>query len=49
MAAPKPPVLGVSAPRPRPTLGGAFWLATLAGVPVFVVLGLAELLWRLAP
>jgi hypothetical protein len=44
---PSPPVLGVTARRPRPTAAGALWLALLAGLPVFVVLTGAEWLWRL--
>lgn len=47
---PKPkPVLGISAPPPRPTKAGAFWLAGVLSVPVFLLLSLAELVWRLWP
>jgi hypothetical protein len=42
------PVLGVTAAPPRPTFVGALWLACVLSVPVFVVLGLVELVWRLA-
>jgi hypothetical protein len=40
------PVLGVVAPSPRPTAAGAFWLASVVSVPVFLLLTLLDLLWR---
>jgi hypothetical protein len=43
------PVLGVIAHPARPTLTGAFWLATCVSVPVFCILAVAELVWRLWP
>ncbi len=41
-----PPVLGQIVPAPRPTAAGAFWLALVLSVPVFLVLAVAELVWR---
>ncbi len=32
------PVLGIVAPRARPTFAGAFWLASLVSIPVGVIL-----------
>ncbi|WP_157973637.1 hypothetical protein [Tropicimonas sp. IMCC34043] len=40
------PVHGVTAPPVRPTFRGALWLASLLAAPVFVALGLGELVWR---
>ena len=34
------------APRARPTAVGAFWLACVLSVPVFLGLSALELLWR---
>ncbi|MFV0358984.1 hypothetical protein [Tropicimonas sp.] len=42
------PVLGITAPPARPTFRGALWLACGVSLPVFTVLTLGELLWRLA-
>lgn len=39
-------VFGVSARRPRPTARGALWLATLLSLPVFAVLSIVEVIWR---
>lgn len=39
-------VHGVTAAPVRPTFRGALWLACLLSLPVFLVLGLAELIWR---
>lgn len=40
------PVLGVTAPRARPTMAGAFWLAMMISLPVGGVICLIEILWR---
>ncbi len=48
MKQPPPPVLGIDAAPPRPTFRSALWLACALSVPVFLVLGLLELLVRLA-
>ena len=37
MARSDKPILGVHAPRARPTVAGAFWLAALVTVPVALV------------
>lgn len=46
MAKSSDPILGVTAPRARPTLAGALWVASALSLPVFVLLTLAELAWR---
>lgn len=38
--------LGLEAQTPRPTFAGALLLAVYLSVPVFVILTLAELIWR---
>ncbi|MDV7142064.1 hypothetical protein R3X27_05155 [Tropicimonas sp. TH_r6] len=43
-----PPVLGIDTAPPRPTFRSALWLACALSVPVFLMLGLLELLVRLA-
>ena len=46
MAKPPEPILGVIAPRARPTFAGAFWLACVLALPVFVLLTAGETIWR---
>ncbi|WP_165971730.1 hypothetical protein [Meridianimarinicoccus aquatilis] len=41
-----PPVLGVRAAPPRPTLAGTIWLACLIALPVFIVLMVVEWIVR---
>ncbi len=41
-----PPVLGQVVQAPRPTAAGALWLASVLSVPVFLVLAVVELVWR---
>ncbi|QEW21746.1 hypothetical protein LA6_003958 [Marinibacterium anthonyi] len=41
-------ILGVTAPRPRPTLAGAFWLAMVISLIFGAFLCTGEALWRLA-
>jgi len=44
----RPTVMGVHAPPQRPTAIGALWLACVLALPVALILGLAEILWRLS-
>ena len=41
-----PAVMGLQAPPPRPTAVGALWLACVLALPVGLILGLVEILWR---
>ncbi|MGR3802448.1 hypothetical protein [Marinibacterium profundimaris] len=43
-----PPVLGISAARPRPTMAGAFWLALAIALPAGALLCGVEVIWRVA-
>ena len=40
------PILGVTAPRARPTVAGATWVAIAFTIPAAGLLLAAEVLWR---
>jgi hypothetical protein len=46
---PRRTVMGVHASRPRPTRAGALWAGCALALPVGLVLGALEIVWRVVP
>lgn len=46
MKRPADPILGVTAPRARPTVAGATWVALAVTIPAAGLLLAVEVMWR---
>ncbi|WP_168184074.1 hypothetical protein [Pseudoruegeria sp. SK021] len=46
MKKPLNPIMGVVAPRARPSWASALWLALVLSIPTFVLLSAGEGIWR---